>query len=141
METVDKFEKLKQWYETKIRADSEAKPLIEAEMVLRKEVVTLFFPESKEGTNTLALQNGWKLKYTKKLDYQVQQDVLAEVKDTLYSMNTPLDEIIKYKPSLSTSAYKTLRQLNPQACDLLDTALVVKLSSPTLELAQKKASK
>jgi len=141
MEPVDKFEKLKQWYEKKAQVEAKAKPLIEAEMDLRKEVVALFFPESKEGTNTLALQNGWKLKYIKKLDYQIQRDILDEVKDELFALNAPLDEIIKYKPFLSTSAYKTLRQLNPQGCDLLDTALVIKLSSPTLELVQKKAPK
>ena len=39
MEPVDKFEKLKQWYEKKAQVEAKAKPLIEAEMDLRKEEI------------------------------------------------------------------------------------------------------
>jgi len=135
---VDRLAKLKEWYDLREQVKEIAKPLVEKEMELRKGVVTLFFPSSKEGTNTFPLHDGWQLKYQKKLDYSVQIDALAELKDEIYALNVPLDEVIKYTPKLSIAAYKTLRQINPQGCAMVDRVLLIKESSPTLELTQKK---
>lgn len=114
------------------------KPAIEKEMELRKAVMAEFFPLPKEGVNTFPLAEGWVLKGTYKIDRKVDVAAIPAVYAKLREMGVNPDPLLEYKPSLVSSAYKSLATINPEAAHVFDQALTIKPASPTVEL---KASK
>ena len=132
--TPEQTLKLNEWTNVKLEVAVKAKPLIEREQVLRKEVTALFFPEPVEGANTLELEGGWKLKLTYKIDRKVDEALLDGIKVQLREMQVNTDTLINLKPSLAITAYRTLVELNPEAAKILEHALDIKPGSPTLEL-------
>ena len=111
-----------------------AKAVIEKEQSLRKQVTSSFFPGPKEGTNTVELEAGWKLKLTYKLDRKLDEASLPAIKEQLREMNINPDTLVEMKPFLNTKGYKTLHTITPEAGKIFDQALVIKPASPTLEL-------
>lgn len=136
-EVVDKDAKLAEWHAALVAAAA-AKPLVEAEQALRKEVAKLFFPDPTEGTNSTDLAQGWKLKLTHKIDRKVDEAALAAVKEELRKLDINPDPLVRFKPELDTKAYKALKLVNEDATKIFDQALVIKESSPTLELVAPK---
>lgn len=129
---------LTSWYQALERA-KEAKLLIEQEQALRKEVQALFFTDPKEGTNTEELTAGWKLKFTYKIDRKVDEAALPAVMQRLRDeLKVNPDPLINHKPTLDTTAYKTLVQTNPDAAKVFEEALTIKPGSHTLELVPPK---
>ncbi len=112
-----------------------SKTLAEDEMRIRREVVTLFYPDPKEGTNTALLNAGWELKYTHKLERKVDEATLDVIKQRLreeFQVNPDL--LIKYTPEVATKEYKSLVTLNPEAAKVFESTLIIKVGSPSLEL-------
>jgi hypothetical protein len=124
-----------------VAAAAAAKLVIEKEQELRKQVASLFFTEPKEGVNTIDLAQKWKLKLTYKVDRKVDEASIAAVKEQLTEMGISIDTLLQYKPSLATSAYKSLVDVNPLAGKIFDQALIIKPASPTLELVPPKEAK
>lgn len=115
------------WYEmqeqlTKLRA---------SEMLLRKKLFAAFFPTPKEGTNSFALDQGWVLKGTYKIDRKIDIALLMNFSTSLRENGINPDALVKYEPSLVTKAY---RELTAEQEKLFDQVLVVKPGAPSLEI-------
>lgn len=136
-------ELLQQW-----RAQKNALVIAQAqEMATREEIVALLFdPSQNEGTETIELGNGWKIKAQKKLNYTLgnkrvngnYNDVEA-AQDTIASLQKDgasliADRIINWKPELSLTEYRRLETEFPEAKAIVDRVLTTKPGSPTLEL-------
>ena len=128
------FDLLQQW----VKAEEEAKavkPIIAKELALRKKVFTSFLAEPKEGTNYVELSNGWRLKLTHKLNRTVDEAALPAVADLLKSKGVSIDTLVDYKPSLKLAVYRELADENKH---LFDQALIMKPSTPTVEMVPPK---
>jgi hypothetical protein len=138
MEEADKLLQLQEWYNIKIQLD-QVKPLIAQEMELRKKLGDLFFPEKVESTQTLELSQGWKLKYTYKVDRKIEEAAWPTVKAKLKEMKvTKIDKLVVMKPALAISAWKLLKESNPEALAVFEECLTTKPASPSLELVPPK---
>ena len=138
--TPEQAELLTRW-SVALEAAQAAKPVLEAEQKLRKEVFSAMFPDPKEGTNTIELEAGWKLKGVYKLERKLDVAALDAVKKQLRDMNVNPDALIEMHPSLVTPAYKALWLTHAEAGVVFDQALTIKPASPTLELIPPKAPK
>jgi hypothetical protein len=134
----NKYAKLEEWRQALLAA-ADAKAIIETEQRLRKEVTALFFPEPKEGTNNFDLGSDWKLKAVYKIDRKVDEAALPSVLDELHKLKVVTDNLVVYKPEVSTSTYKALKEVNPDAAKVFEQALIIKPGSGTLELIVPKA--
>lgn len=131
--TPEQKELLTTWY-LAIEQAKPAKELIAVEQALRKQVAEAFFPDPKEGANSVELDAGWKLKLTYKIDRKVDEAALTSVKEQLRERNVNPDPLIRMKPELATAAYKSLLLVDPESVLIFDQALIIKSASPTLEL-------
>ena len=129
--------KLNTWYEMTQRI-AELKPLIEAENALRKELVQDLFPDTVEGTASPALPDGYTAKGTKKLDRKIDESALPAVQAKFREMGLNPDPIVTFKPSLATTVYKSLTE---EQKAVFDEALIIKPSTPTLEIVAPKHPK
>lgn len=132
--TPEMQEKLTAWHSALNEATA-VKPIIEKEQALRKEIVALFFPTPKEGTNTTALTGGWTLKANYKIDRKIDEPALAAVVEQLRALGHNVDPVVNNKPTLDTKAYK---MLPPDVAKIFDAALTIKPGSHTLELVPPK---
>lgn len=128
--TPEQTTKLTEW-QTAMAEAVKAKPIIEKEQALRKEVFALFFPAPVEGTNKFDLLEGWELKGTYKIDRKVDEAAVPAVTEALREMGVNADLLISYEPKLKTATY---RELTAEQRVVFDQALTIKPGSPTLEL-------
>ena len=135
--TEEQTAKLLEWETAKAEVLL-AKPIIEKEQALRKEVQAMFFPIPVEGTNNFELSGGYKLRLTYKIDRKVDEGALEAVKEQLQSMGVNPDTLIEMKPILVLKAYRGLVQINADAAKIFEQALTIKPGSPTLELVAPK---
>ena len=123
------------WYELKLLLAKTKS----AEMLLRKKIFEFFFPEPVEGTNTAQLENDFLLKGGFAYDRQIDEAAWAAISKKLVKagVKTP-DVLVHWKPSLVKSEYDKLTEAQRH---IMDQALVIKESSPSLEIvkAAKKA--
>ena len=131
--TPEQKELLTTWY-LAIEQAKPAKELIAVAQALSKQVAEAFFPDPKEGVNSVELDADWKLKLTYKIDRKVDEAALTSVKEQLRERNVNLDPLIRMKPELATAAYKSLLLVDPESVLIFDQALIIKSASPTLEL-------
>lgn len=109
-----------------------AKPLVERELMIRKQLARLAFPEPVEGSkNRTNLPAGWALKLTYCLDRKVEEPVLDLNKEEFEKAGINVDNLIRWKPELKVKEYK---ELSEEQRKVFDQALVVKPSTPQLEL-------
>lgn len=132
--TEEQVQLLEEWRQAKLAADA-VKPTIAKEQQLRKQVFASFYPAPKEGTNTLELAEGWKLKGVYKLDRKIDEAALPAVAEQLREMGVNSDTLIAWKPDLKTATYK---ELTAEQRAVFDQALTVKPGSPTVELVAPK---
>lgn len=133
-----KVAKLTEWHAAAAELAA-AKPLADKEMALRKEVMALYFPTPVEGVNNAPLAAGWTLKATHKLDRKIDNAALPTVRQQLreqFQINP--DNLFRTKYELETAQYKALKAINAEAFTLLETALIIKPASPTIELVAPK---
>lgn len=127
--------KLAAWQELVAKIKAEAKPLIDQEMAMRKELFAELIPNPKEGTQYIELANGWRLKGIHKLDRKIDEAALDGVKEQLRQNGVNPDLLVEYKPSLKSATYK---ELTAEQKAIFDHALIMKPGSPTLELVPPK---
>lgn len=132
--TPEQIAKLEEWRAAKADADA-VKSIVQKEQQLRKEIFELFFPEPKEGTNTLELPEGWKLKGVFKLTRNIDEAALSTVTKHLREIGVNADTLVQWKPSLKLATYK---ELTAEQRNLMDEAIVCKPGSPTVELVAPK---
>lgn len=123
------------WY----TASEELAALKNREMLLRRKVFEGKFPEPVEGTNSEPLQDGWVLKCKYGYNRTPDMEAFSTLADELRAAGVVLETLIKYKPELAITAY---RELTKEQQQLVDQCLIVKPSSPSLEIVMpKRASK
>lgn len=123
---------LKQWEDTKVTLET-AKA---AEMELRKTVMEFCFdPEKTTGTETIELANGYKLKCVKKINYNVDQEMVNEALDKIENLDSEgkfiVERVIKWKADLSLTEYKGLPDRYKA---IIDTAITTSEGAPTLTI-------
>lgn len=118
-----------------------------------KLVAMLFDPEKEEGTETLELGGGWKVKAQKKLNYTLgdsradpQFKSVGAALDTIEGL--PLEEakfladrLVRWKPELAISEYRLLEtdeRFTPVK-EIIDRVLTVKPGTPSFELIEPNA--
>lgn len=127
---MDKMELLSKWHEAQERL-RQAK---EAEADLRKAVISEFFanvPEDAEGTFSLHLGGGYKLKSQYKLARKVNTEALDEMRKQIEATGVNLDELIHWTPVLRMAAYNTLTLDQRQ---VFDEVIESKQSIPALKI-------
>lgn len=113
------------------------------EMDLRKRVVDFAFdPEKKKGTENIELENGYKAKAVKKINYKVNQDTINSVLDRIENLGAEgkfiAERVIKWTADLSVSEYN---DLDPKYKVILDEAITTTEGAPTLEIVAPKDKK
>lgn len=127
-----------EWSQAKTKLE-EVKQLVENEMRLRKQVMEAYFPTPVEGVNTCQLESGWEMKATYKIDRRIDEAVLPAINIELREMGVNADSLVRLKPELVISAYRSLVQINPEAAKVFEKALISKPASPSIELKPPKA--
>lgn len=116
----------------------------EQEMSFRKYVVSRAFPQKVEGTNTLALGNGYELKAGIKYNYKLDGDnekieaALDELANAGNEGPFLADRLVSWIPSLSIKEY---RELSPQYKNIIDKVITITDAAPTLEIKEPKVKK
>lgn len=128
------YEKIGQWNELQRQLEA----IKQQELTLRKELFEEAFANPAEGTNTLDLPEGWKLKGNYKLNRKLDEAALPEVLKELRKLHVKTDSLIKYKPELSTTEF---RKLTPEQEKVLAAAMVTTPGTPSLELVAPKGAK
>lgn len=125
---------LEEWY----NADLELARVKAKEILLRNRIFKHYFPAPVEGTNSAPLPDGYVLKATYPITRNVDEGAMAALKEKFIEKLISTDKLVKYKPSLSVSEYRTLTAEQQQ---LFDQCLEVKPGTPALEivLPKKKA--
>jgi len=130
MDYDERMRLLQSWNTAVVQVEA-CRPLIAQEQELRKAVMAEFFPTPKEGVNNLDMGQGWTLKGTYRIDRKVDEAALPAVKEQLRELGVNADTVVRYKPEVATTIYKTL---SDQARRVFDTVLTIKPGSPTVEL-------
>lgn len=138
MTETEKRALLIEWSQAQAKL-AEVKPLVENEMRLRKEVMAAYFPTPVEGVNTYQLESGWELKGTYKIDRKIDEAALPAINRKLWEMRVNADTLVKLRPELITTAYKSLAQVNPEAARVFEKAMISKPAAPSIELKPPKA--
>lgn len=130
---MDKMELLSRWHE----AQESLRQTKEAEADLRKAVISEFFanvPEDAEGTFSLPLGGGYKLKSQYKLARKINTEVLDEMRERIEATGVKLDEVIHWTPVLRMAAYNTLtldqRQVFDEVVDSKQSIPMLKIEAP-----------
>lgn len=92
------------------KVKEELKRLQDEELELRQEIVkNLFSADRIEGSETVALGNGWKLNAKKPLYYKVasgpEMDALEDLCDQNH-LGTICEDVFRWKPELNVAMYK-----------------------------------
>lgn len=130
-----RFSKLNAWtlYQAKV---AEAKQVLDTEREMRQELVKLFFPSPKEGTNYLPLDEGWRLKLIYPMNRKVDPAAILPVIAELRAMGAPADALIDWEPKVNAAILKTL---DDNAKMVLSQAVTTKPGSVSLELCAPKS--
>ena len=125
----------------------------EQEMELRKYIVTRAFPNADEGTNTIELGEGYKLKAVVKYNYTLSDNDTVEAGlDAISKIGNDgkfiADRLVSWKPSFLKTEYTQLLDDKSKgskiASDILDvvtTFLTIKDAAPTLDIVEPKVKK
>lgn len=122
--------KLVDWDKLRKKIEKTCKPLVEEEMAMRKELAAVLFPNASEGTNTLDIPDGWKVKLVQPVERKLDEASMAAT----FSMLPAgwQDHLVRYKPYLNLENW---RQANPEVRAFIEAnCLTTKPGSITLEL-------
>jgi hypothetical protein len=108
------------------------------ETLLRGKIYRTFFPDAREGTNTVPLANGYVLKGVRKVDRKLDIAVLTTLSAELEAAGVSTAQIVKWTPELKTTAYK---ELTEEQKLIFDQALIIKDGSPSLTISLPAANK
>lgn len=127
---MDKMELLSKWHE----AQDALKKAKEAEADLSKKVVEEFFsnvPQDAEGTFSLPLGGGYKLKSQYRLTRKVNAEALQELKADLEANGVDVDALVHWTPSIVMGQYRTLSMEQKR---LFDEVIESKQSTPSISI-------
>ena len=130
------------WDEKK-KALSDAK---EAEMELRKYIVSRAFPNKQEGTNTLELGNGYQLKAGVKFNYKLAENKIVEsCLDRIALMGNMgpfvAERLVSWSPSFLLTEYRNLQEqakdgdkFAKDVLQIVNEMLTIDDAAPSLEI-------
>lgn len=122
------FKRLEEWYVKQ----GQLKKLKAHEHLERVELVGFYFRSPKEGTNRLALGDGYDLKLQHGYNYKVTNEDLDQVKAAdIKRLKLPWDELFKFEPKLVKPVYNGLSK---EQKDFVDQLLEITDASPQLEI-------
>lgn len=127
---MDKMELLSKWHE----AQGALKTAKDVEAELRKQVVEEFFsqvPQDAEGTFSLPIGGGYKLKSQYKLSRKVNAEALQEIKADLEANGVDVDALVHWTPSVVMGQYRALSMEQKQ---LFDEVIESKQSMPSISI-------
>lgn len=134
---MDKMELLSKWHE----AQDALRQAKEAEADLSKKVVEEFFskvPQDAEGTFSLPLGGGYKLKSQYRLTRKINAEALQELKADLEANGVDVDALVHWTPSIVMGQYRTLSMEQKQ---LFDEVIESKQSTPSISIEAPKPKK
>jgi hypothetical protein len=120
-------EDLNTWYSLQ----AELERVKTAELVLRNKIFKYYFKNPKVGVNNHDLTQGWVLKGEYKLNYKVDIPLFTTLKAGFAEAGLPVDDLVKYKPEMSVTAYKALTEEQRRA---FDQVLEIKPGTPALSI-------
>jgi hypothetical protein len=126
-------EELNRWY----IVSEQLTKLKDEELELRKKIFGATFTAPKEGVNKKDLTDGWIIKGDYKISRTIDVATLTNMAKTLAEHKLPMEDLIRYKPELVLSAYRTL---NEEQRKEFDQILVIKEGTPGLEIVKPKRS-
>ena len=129
--TCDDEKKIAEWYALSNRI-SELKAI---ELELRSEICESLFRVRKEGTNTVALKDGYVIKCKQTYTRSIDDSVLSQILPDLIERDLDIQEIVDYKPSLKTASY---RKMNETTQLIFDQCLTMRPSMPSIEVVKPK---
>ena len=134
--TNEQIAKIRLWEAT----SEQLADLKKKESEYRKAVIAEMFPQLDEGTNSVNLgASGFRLVAIQPYMYKVDADMFALVKDELEQFgNIQIDELVRYKPELSTRIYKALAG---DAKKLMESCVTITPGSCSLKIDTSKRSK
>lgn len=120
----------------------------EAEAATRIAIVAMLFdPATDEGTETIELGNGWKIKAQKKLNYTLGEgrtdpnyNAVEAALNSIEGLDLPeakfiADRLVKWKPDLVLKEYRLLGEEKFKPIrDIINRVLTTKPGMPTVEL-------
>jgi len=118
---------LSEWYDM----SQKLKHLRAAEMLLRKKLFGIAFPDPEEGTNKYELEDGYVLNGQYQLNRDVGQGAFDAIKEKLREEHVTPEELVGYKPSLKKAHYNKLTDTQRL---LFDQCLIIKPASPSMEI-------
>ena len=105
---------------------------------LREAVVTSVFTSTKtEGSETIDLAADWKLKATKKFNYNLTNKDNSLVNIIRTMPQVIIENLVRWNPDLNLTVY---RKLDSAMQELLTPVLTIKPAKPTLELVPPNAN-
>jgi hypothetical protein len=119
-----------------------------AEMLLRQRIFKSYFPEPKEGTNTLILPDTFQLKAVHVINRKIVEESMQalchrpQLEEGVYGPSkleeagVRPDMIIKWKPELALAVY---RELTETQRHVVDQMLMIDNGSPQLKIEPPKA--
>jgi len=131
----------------------EIEVLKEKEMELRKYIVGRAFPQKEEGTNTLDLGNGYKLKAVVKYNYKLaDNDTVDKTLQEISSLGNEgpfiADRLVSWTPNFLKTEYTKLQEdaakgdeTASKILKLTENMLTITDAAPTLEIKEPKAKK
>lgn len=134
--TLGKQELLDLWHAS-VQELEKAKELQATEQMLRRGVVSMFFPAPKEGTNDVELSAGYVLKASVQYTRKVDKAGLLSIQEDLRNLGVP-DTVIRWEPELDTKQYRTL---TGNALALLNTVVTTKPGLPQVEIVLPKRNR
>lgn len=105
------------------------------ESVLRQKIIKTFFGAPKEGTNNFELGNDYKLKFTHKLQRDVDEAMLTNLLAVFKEKGIDVDQLIERKPSLKI---KPWRELTEEQAQVFNQVITTKPAAGTLEFVKPK---
>lgn len=110
------------------------------ESMWRNKVASEFFPEHvAEGTENFELGEGWKInaifKQSYKVDEKTVKNDIQEICNLGFAQAAAVEGLIKWKPEVSTTIYKTL---SDEIKDVINNSLTIKPGTPTIKLISPK---
>lgn len=115
-----------------------------AELRLRKEILKVYFPDGKDGTETIELDSGSKLKATFKQNFSLDKDtekvdaILEKLEKSTKDGKFVADRLVKWKPEISVIEW---RVLSSQHRKIVEPIVTIKSGQPSLELVLPKGTK
>jgi len=125
--TPEQNELLTQWNQL----ESFYKQVKSWEINLRNKVIKSLFGEGKdEGSETIELGGGWKLRCKKPMTYKLGTQADTEAMMDQLSPAAP-DDLIKWEPVLSVSSYRLLSESDKR---VVDQVLTIKPGQASIEI-------